>query len=159
MIDWLPELILLEHAHGNWEYYLELVYGVYQDDFIFSEVNYKNIPVYRRRLPISEGKENAFWHLISCGDIEDKRNIDIRRCERIKWPKPIIEKTSSKSIWIWKNKRKSEERILLYIHEERYLVVLGVRSGYLLLCTAYLVERTHQHENLQAEYEEYLKYN
>lgn len=159
MIDWLPELVLLEDASGIWEVFLEIVYGYYQDDFIFNEVSYKNVPVHRRRYPISEGKEKSFWHLVSSGDIEESRNIEIPRCERIRWPRPIIECDILDGLWIWRNFRKSEERLLIYIPEERYLVVLGIRRGYYLLCTAYCIEETHRHNKLQQEYLEYIRKN
>jgi len=159
MIDWLPELVLLEDACGIWETFLEIVYGYYQDDFIFNEVRFRDVPVHRRREPISEGKEKSFWHLVSSGDIEESRNIEISRCERIRWPRPIIEHDDSDGLWIWKNHRKSEERILIYIPELRYLVVLGIRRDYYMLCTAYCIEESHRHERLQQEYLDYMHKN
>lgn len=38
---------------------------------------------------MADGKEATFWHMIQEGRIEEDRTPDIRRCERIRWPKPI----------------------------------------------------------------------
>lgn len=157
MSDWLPELVLLEHVDGIWHRYVELVYSFFHNDFIIDRVNYKGTRIALRKHPITNGKERTFWHLVSNGEIEDDRLPAINRCERIRWPKPIIQVTDSEDIYIWQNERQSEKRILLYVHEERYLVVLGIRSGYLLLCTAYCVEQDHRHEKLIKEYEAFKK--
>jgi hypothetical protein len=152
MINWLPELVLLEDVDGVWTAYLERVYSIFSSDFIKNRVLYKNKVVSIRKYPITDGKEQAFWHLISDGGVEDERVVDIERCKRIRWPKPVIETTDLSDYWVWENQRGSEKRILLYIHEERYLVVLGVRNGYFLLCTAYFVEQNHRHIKLYNEY-------
>jgi len=159
MIEWLPDLVLLEDYNGIWNKYLDAVYGFFFDDFVNGQRFYKGCQVSIRKYPYSEGKVKAFWHMISNGEIEDERNIDFRRCERIKWPRSIIEKDENEDIWIWQNERKSEKRVLLYIHEEKYLVVLGIRNGYFLLCSAYFVEHQSRHEKLAKEYRAYIALN
>lgn len=155
MPEWLPDLVLLEECGGVWGRYIDHVYSYFYRDFIEHTVKYENIRVNVRRYPYYDGKVKAFWHLVSDGDIEDQRCINLRRCERIRWPKPIIEMPEPDDIWIWQNDRKSEKRILLYIPEERYLVVLGIREGYFLLCSAYYVEHISRHKKLEKEYRAY----
>jgi len=153
MIEWIPELVLFEQASGIWQKYLDLLYSYYASDFIDTVVYRNGTRIGIRKYPFSEGKEKSFWHLVSNGEIEEERQIDFRRCERIRWPRPVIEHSECEDIWIWNNQRGSEKRLLLYLHEERYLVVLGIRNGYFLLCTAYYVEQEHRHEQLRQEYE------
>ncbi|GGI92333.1 hypothetical protein [Legionella impletisoli] len=87
--------------------------------------------------------------------IENERTPDLRRCERIAWPKPIIDNHNNGILKIWKNKRKGETRILLWFEEAEYLVVLSERKSYTLFWTAYPVTRGHSKRKLQKEYESY----
>ncbi|MNH30689.1 hypothetical protein D3C79_909980 [compost metagenome] len=40
-----------------------------------------------KRHPVIQGKEATFWHMISEGNDEAERLPDLRRCERIRWPR------------------------------------------------------------------------
>jgi hypothetical protein len=105
------------------------------------------------------GKAATFWHLISEGKAEDERLPDLRRCERIRWPRPIIEHADTPIVKVWENKRKRDQRICVWFEEEEYLVVLARRKGYVVLWTAYLVTRPHTRRKLQREYKAYIKAN
>jgi hypothetical protein len=83
----------------------------------------------------------------------------MRRCERIRWPRPIIENNDKPEIKIWRNERKGGQRICLWFENENYLVILADRSTYILPWTAYLVEQPHRQRKLQKEYEEYCDKN
>ncbi|MEA2084901.1 MAG: hypothetical protein U9O82_11845 [Thermodesulfobacteriota bacterium] len=156
-VDWLPELVLLESFSGNWENYLEAVYNCFKQDFIDNRPVFEGIKLALKRHPLSSGKEATFWHLISEGQAEEERIPDMRRCERIRWPKPIIDNSKDTAIKCWKNVRRGETRICLWLEQHDYLAVLAERKGYLLLWTGYLVTRHHQKRKLQKEYEKYLK--
>ena len=106
--------------------------------------------------PDEKGKEATFWHLISEGKSEKDRLPDLRRCERIRWPRPIIEHYDQPAITFWVNERRGEKRICLWFEEE-YLVVLAKRHGYVILWTAYLVTKTHTKIKLKKEHEAYKK--
>jgi hypothetical protein len=108
---------------------------------------------------MEQGKEATFWHLISEGKVEGERLPDMRRCERIRWPRPIIEHADEPVIKIWENKRKRETRICIWFEDVEYLVVLASRKGYVLLWTAYPVTWAHTKRKLQKEYEAFLKAN
>ena len=150
--DWLPPL---ERFSGDWDSYCERLYTIFHNDFIVSKPIFQGQEVGARRLPITNGKTAAFWHLTSTGEKEDERIPDIRRCERIRWPKAFIENPDK--LKIWKNKRKNNTNICLWLDDvtENYLVVLGERDGYYLLRTAYYIEREHSRKKLQKEYEAY----
>ena len=55
------------------------------------------------------------------------------------------------------NTRKGKDRMLIYHEAEEYLVVLEIRQDYVLLWTAYPIERQHTKEKLLNEYEDYKK--
>lgn len=157
--DWLPPLVLFEDYGGNWNRYVEALYKYYKQDFVDSSPSFKGIRVARKRKPIEQGKEVTFWHLISEGKTEEDRLPDLRRCERIRWPRPIIEHADEPVIKVWENKRKRETRICIWFEDVEYLVVLAARKGYVLLWTAYLVTWPHTKRKLQKEYEAFLKAN
>jgi hypothetical protein len=68
-------------------------------------------------------KEATFWHFISEGQTEEERVSDLRRCERVRWPKPVIENSTDSKIKYWKNTRKGEPRICLWLECEDYVVL------------------------------------
>ena len=78
---------------------------------------------------------------------------DLRRCERIRWPRPIIDHGAEPVIRVWENERKGERRICLWLENADYLVVLARRRGYVLLWTAYPVTQPHRRRKLLREYE------
>ncbi|MGR3220296.1 MAG: hypothetical protein ACUZ8H_10835, partial [Candidatus Anammoxibacter sp.] len=74
-----------------------------------------------------------------------------------RWPKPIIEHDNEHVIKVWQNKRNNEKRILLWLENQEYLVILAERKGYVLSRTAYLVKEEHRKRKLLKEYEAYKK--
>lgn len=153
--EWLPPIVELNSFSGNWELYLEHLYGIYEKDFIKSRPALNGEALKIKRHPKADGKDATFWHLISAGEIEIDRTPDLRRCERIGWPKPIIENANDSRLKIWKNERRGETRILLWFEQVEYLVVLSERKDYLLFWTAYPVTQNHSKRKLQKEYEQY----
>jgi len=153
----MPELIKLNDYNGDWEKYLDAIYQVFVNDFV------KNRPAFRRqtlrlkRHPMLKGKEATFWHLISEGDNEADRIPDMRRCERIGWPRPIIENSEEENIKFWENIRKRESRICLCYGDWEYLVVLAKRKNYILPWTAYPITKKHAKRKAINEYNKYIR--
>ena len=156
---WLPPLVLFSDYDGNWDAYLEAIYNYFKHDFVYNKPVFQGTRLGLKRRPMTQGKEATFWHMIQQGDQEEERTPDFRRCERIRWPKPIIEHDEESIIKIWRNKRKGERRICLWFEQENYLVILADRGTYILPWTAYLVEQPHRQRKLQKEYEEYCREN
>lgn len=142
---------------GNWNAYLEAIYAWFKQDFIDSKPVFQRRRLGLKRHPMTHGKEATFWHMIQEGDVEDDRTPDFRRCERIRWPRPIIEHNGDPAIKIWRNQRGNEGRVCLWFAQENYLVILADRGDYILPWTAYLVEQPHRQRKLQREYEEYCR--
>jgi len=156
-IDWLPPLVLLESYSGNWERYINIIYSFYKQDFIENKPIFQNHKLAIKRYPIVEGKEATFWHIISEGKEEADRIPNLRRCERIRWPRPIIEHADDSIIKVWKNQRRNETRICIWLEEQEYLVVLAYRKTYILFLTAYPTTQNHTKRKLQKEYKAFKK--
>jgi len=156
---WLPPLVLFGDSQGDWERYLAVIYALFKQDFVDSKPSFQGRRLGLKRYPLSQGKEATFWHMISEGRIEEERTPDFRRCERIRWPRPIIENDGDAAVKWWRNKRGREDRICLWLESEEYLVILADRGTYILPWTAYRVTYGNQKRKLQREYENFWRGN
>lgn len=146
--SWLPAMIFMEDYNGHWESYFQAIYNVFEQDFVRSSPCFRGTRLRLKRHPEYEGKSATFWHMISEGAVEAERTPDIRRCERIGWPRPIIENSTEPALKVWCEPRKGTQRIHLWLENEGYLVVLDDRGKFILPWTAYYVERQHQRDKL-----------
>lgn len=151
--SWLPDLVTLADHGGDWNAYVAVVYGFFRADFVSTHPSFRGETVACKRHPMIQGKEATFWHVISEGKDEDERLPDMRRCERVRWPRPVIENEAGSLIKVWKNLRGSDERVCLWCEDAEYLVVLAQRKGYLLLWTAYPVVESHRKAKLEREFQ------
>ncbi len=154
-LDWLPPLVLFKDYGGDWGGYLEAVYQYFEKDFVSNKPSFQGRRLGLKKHPLTDGKEATFWHFIQEGKDEAERTPDLRRCERICWPKPIIE--NDESVKVWLNERRGETRVCLWHEKAEYLVILADRGKYILPWTAYPVMQSHRKRKLQKEYDEYLK--
>lgn len=155
----LPPIIELSEYEGNFEKYINVLYAVFKHDFIDSKPFFRGKRLGLKKLPIVDGRECTFYHFTHKGNIETERIPDLRRMERIPWPKPIINNSESPSLKVWKNIRRSngtKTRILIFHEKERYLVVLDERKDFILPWTAYYVSENKK-QKLLNEYERYIK--
>lgn len=153
--SWLPALILFEDFGGDWNRYLEAIYAIFKRDFIDSKPVFSGRRVGLKRHPLTDGKEATFWHFISEGAIERERTPDLSRCERIAWPKPMIEAVLGTSVCTWRTVRGNDKRIIIALKDFSYIVVLVDRGNYVLPWTAYCVQRSHRRRKLYKEYEDF----
>lgn len=160
--DWLPPLLPMSDYRGDWNQYLETIYAIFRNDFCGELPLFLGRPLRLKRFPMEHGKEATFWHFISNGETEADRLPDLRRCERIRWPRPMIEAHAMEGrIRFWANSRTGkgkgrEQRWVLALPDFSYIVVLGDRGDFLLPWTAYVVEQGHQRRKLSKEYEVWL---
>jgi len=150
---WLPALVRLVDFDGDWDCYLEATYEVYRRDFVLSRAVFGGERLALKRHPVAHGKDATFWHIVSSGSVEDDRLPDLRRFERICWPRAIIDNASDPAVLVWENVRRSDRRVCLWLPGADYLVVLAKRSTYTLLWTAYPTDREHTRSRLRKEYE------
>ncbi len=160
--EWLPTLVNFKDYGGKWEPYCEVLYEYFKHDFIESRPKFGGRMIQLKRHPLFQGKEATFWHITHEGIIENQRTPDLRRCERIRWPRPIIERpiiehNCNGVIRCWPEKKGKDESIVLWIHELDYVVILRVRKGYILLWSAYYISYDNKKRQLLKKYEEYIK--
>lgn len=149
---WLPPLVLFKDFGFQWQPYEDKLYDYFRADFLDSRPNAPAKPVVVRYHPRFKGKEWAFWHLTSCGKIEKERTPDFHRCERIRWPRPIIESCGEGRVRAWKKGPKKDRRLLIALPDFSYLVVLASKEDHLVLITAYCVEHAHEQRKLEGEW-------
>ncbi len=159
--EWLPEIISISDYGGDWNKYLKVIYRIFKRDFFKSQPKFEKKNVCVLVKPITDGKECGFWHLISEGKIEENRTPDLRRCERINWPKPIIINCNKPEVLIWevtsKRKGHKDKRVCIWLEKFNYITILGQRNKYFLLLTTYLTDRNHTRRKLKKQYNKYLK--
>jgi hypothetical protein len=153
----LPNLIFLEDYQGNFSLYNEAVYAVFKNDFVKNKPVFQNKRLALKAHPLIDSKEYTYYHFTHSGNIETERIPDLRRMERIGFPKPMIDFSNDKNLKVWRNKRGTSERILILHEIERYLVVLEDRKDYILPWTAYLIEDDSRLKRFSAEYQNYIK--
>ena len=154
---WLPDLVRFEEYAGNWDYYLSVLYSIFKDDFINSTPRFKGLRFGMKRHPLLKGKEATFWHIISSGEKEEAKIPDLRRCERIRWPRSVVDHFEEHGIKYWEQEKNWEKRIYLWLEDEDYLVVLAQRDDYILLWTAFVITYPHYRESLQKQFEAWRK--
>ena len=136
----LPDIITLEEYGGDFSSYLEAVYAIFRRDFVDSRPVFEGTRLGLKKHPFIDGKEYTFYHFTHDGDIEKERLPNLRRLERISFPRPMIDNSTHPFLKVWRNKRGTNERILIFHEDESYLIVLEDRGDFILPWTAYLVE-------------------
>ncbi len=153
----LPELVLMEACGGHFPTYISLIYQYFVQDFVETKPVFRGKRLGLKAFPKVDGKECTFYHMTHEGEDESSRTPDIRRMERIRWPRPLIDDSHHPYLKVWRNKRGKEDRVLIFHEEEGYLMVLADRGDYVLPWTAYLVTEHHRRKKLLKEYHEYIK--
>lgn len=153
----LPALLLLSDYKGVFKDFFEAVYLIFVRDFVNSKPLYRGKVLRLKSHPFIDGKEYTFYHFTHDGIIEEERLPNIRRMERITWPRPMIDNSTDSDLKVWENKRGNKTRILVLHEKESYLVILEKRKKYILPWTAYLVDYPNRKKRLLKEYEGYLK--
>jgi len=152
--DWLPSLIRLEDYGGDWNRYQEEIYAGFLQDFVDSRPHLDGKPVILKAGDLLAGKHYTFWHVVSEGAHQEEQIPNLRRCERIRWPRAMIEAADRGFVLRWPTQRRGRPRVLLALADFSYLVVLSAHTSYYILWTAYPVERRHRRSRLRAEYEQ-----
>ena len=151
--DWLPEALSYNDFGGDYEKFFAAVYGIFDRDFKHSRPYFKGQPL-TYNSEIDGGKEVVFWHITSSDyAVTGNRELNIRRCERIGWIKPIVEHLDDKAVKVWKNKRGAQTHILLWLEELDYLIVLRETRRRAALVTAIYVDENHRRRKLREEWE------
>lgn len=153
----LPDLVLHSDYGGNLALYEKALYELFCQDFIYKhpvflgkEVKLKQQPMVTNRW--INNRDSTYWHIISTEIKPGLREWDFNRSARVKWPKAIITADPGNNLLCWTNKRGSDKRCLVALPDFSYVVILGERSNYYVLISAYCVDRAHTLEKLRNDY-------
>jgi len=150
--SWLPPLVRLEDHGGEWRRYEDEIYRWFVRDFVDSQPRLEGRPVRLKAGSPLAGRHYTFWHVISQGPSEGEQVPDLRRCERIRWPRAIIDAADSGSVLRWRTRRSGRPRAVLALPDFTYCVVLSEHPSYFVLWTAYPVDYPHTERRLRREY-------
>lgn len=152
-----PLLLDLADYGGDWKQYETALHEIFMQEIVRGNLTLDGCRISCRRIPESYGRWASFWHLIQEGKSEDERTPDLRRCERLRWVRWVIEMANGHAeIARWENTRKTERNVLLWYREE-YLVVLSRRADYYLLKTAYCTEQSGRALALKRERDAFIR--
>jgi hypothetical protein len=154
----LPDIIELSDHEWNIDSYEAAIHVVYLDIF-------RNPPVYyngKQILPIVfpkqyKGRHWTFSHMTSTGKVEDDREFDLRRCERLTWVKKILMNLDHPSIKKWRQIRRSKSRIAIWHETQDFLIILEERTDTFKLITIFLTQAQKYKNQFNKEYQEYIK--
>ena len=156
-LSWLPPLVRLEDYGGDWSRYEDATYEYFWRDFVDSRPTFEGKRVGIVKEPRLNGKEFTFSHVVSKGPTEPDRLPDLRRYERIRWPRPMIEAAYTERVNRWENQTRRDRRVLIAVRDFSYLVVLADRKTHVLLWTAYYIEHEKRRERYEQEYLRFTK--
>lgn len=162
--DWLPPLITMAEHGGDWASFERKVYAEFRAGWVLTKPELAGKPgldgkrMALKARPLQTGREYTFYHLTHEGDDEAARRPDERRMERIRWPRAMVEAIGTARVLVWRNERTNKggrkTRVVVALPDFSYIVVLDDRGDYVLLWTAYTVEKEHRRAKLRKEYEE-----
>ena len=85
-----PKLLLFESFGGHWRAYEDALHRIFMDEIVQGALQFRNQRVSCRRNPETAGRWSSFWHLVQEGRVEEEREPDLRRCERLGWVRWVI---------------------------------------------------------------------
>lgn len=152
-----PDWILLEEYKGDFKSYFNAVYKIFSAHFLKSNPYFDGVQVTAPRYPEVDGLSRTFYHITHQGEDEQNREPDIRRMERIRYPKFKIDTHPHAELLVWEKVMGRDTRIHILNVSESYILVLNKRKDYLLLWTAFYIEQKHTVKKKLKEYETYKK--
>lgn len=147
--DWLPEMLLL----NPWTE--DILYEVFQNDFIHSQPRYRNYIVWIFPEK-TDGKETVFWHLITREDIKTRKRLpDVIRSARLPWVRPMIEHPDESEIIDWDYLEGSGNiHTYVWLKEHDFVVIMKkYKDGRRRLVTAHYIDYPNKKRKLASKYE------
>ena len=164
---WLPELIDSSVPNMTYSEFIEQIYAIFLEYYLdSSQLFFLDRRVSYKKHPQINDRHHLFYHLTTSNYEftaagEDNRLPNIERCERIKWPKAIIENylcietCECQKLKVWRMKEKNEYRIKILFEDFNYLVVLAERSDYYLIWTGFHIDKKHRVDKYKKQYSLY----
>jgi hypothetical protein len=167
-----PDLIELGDYGGDYDSYEEALLAVYEADLWKGGITFNGlnvIPRVHKRFMVGEKTLDwTFAHFTSRGSVDADRELDLRRCERLGWVKPIIMNAHLDCVKVWENDRYNQNgqairSVVLWCQIANSKIVLtkvhGKKNDYYVVTTFYLVNDSKRVKNLNDEYDNYVRDN
>lgn len=155
--SWLPPLACLEDFDGDATDYIEHLFEIFSRDFIADKPQYNGSSVFFDKAD-ENGKPRAFNHITTDSD---RTTLDLRRCERIGWIKPIIENASNPAVLFWEREHftssRKSNRLYFFLECDNFLVILEEKKNGHFMITAIYVDNPHQKRKHLKAHENYEK--
>jgi hypothetical protein len=148
--DWLPDPLTIERYNSE---VLEDVYRRFCRDLVRNCCRYGGVSVFIANRDLLKGKERTFWHLISTGESDLDREIDLDRCRHLNWIRPIIENSADSRVLKWTVIQRRTERTKLWLREAGFLIILDRGRNSYRIVTGYPITSTKTKMKLVREYE------
>lgn len=153
MPAWLPDM--LDFDPWTEDTYEFLYQNVFKKDFIDSKPKYLGKKVWL--FPeIQDGKEELFWHLTSRKDPEDGiRYPDLRRCERLTWTRPMIDRCPDVAMLNWDHEEgNGVMKTYVWLAGHDFVVIMKkYKDESRRLITSYYLDNPHQRRKMMRKYE------
>ncbi len=118
--------------------------ATYNADFPVSgtlpRVNGESVKVRREPHPANTSREYTYWHMVTDGSDETKRQPDLERMVRIPWAKPLLVNHTHETVKRWWNMRAGRRHFCLWHPSVNYVLVIKERYEGLFLVTTYCPE-------------------
>lgn len=157
-INDLPRIIEF-NEFGVWQTYIDAIYDVFQEDFIRRKCHFGSHELKMKWHPVFQDRAYTFYHMTHKGDIENEREPDLRRCERIPWARPTIADAEAFSLKFWEQERNGRHRVCIWLDVDNgddYFCIFEVRKSYVLLWTAFYADYPHASRKKENEYRKWL---
>ncbi|MFZ1730819.1 MAG: hypothetical protein WBQ23_04475 [Bacteroidota bacterium] len=151
----LPDLVLRSSYSSEHEF-LSACYAYFVADFLTEKPTFDGLPCRLKRFPYRDGREATFYHFTTEGPIEEERQTDEDRLERIRWPRPVIERCREWGIKIWPQNRGGRMRLCIWVEEFDYCVILDLREKYFIPWATFMTRYPHERRAKRKEYQAYV---
>jgi hypothetical protein len=167
-----PDLIELNDFGGDYVSYENALLEIYEADLWKGKITFNGlnvIPRVHKRFELN-GKmlDWTFVHFTSEGPDDANRNLDLKRCERIGYIRPIIENAHLDCVKVWENERLDKHNkpilsVVLWCENVYSKIVLtkvkSNRGNYYVITTFYLINSENKIKKHKKEYEDYVSKN
>ena len=167
-----PELMYFNDYGGNYDDYENALLEVYNLDLWDSNLQFAGLnvkPRVHQRFELNgKSLDWTFAHFTSKGAVDQDRELDTDRCERIGYVKLIIENAHLDCIKVFENTRfnkkgKAIKSVVLWCECVNAKIVLtkvpGKLGEYFVVTTFYLINGAHRVKSLNDEYTAYVAAN
>lgn len=166
LIDF-PELIEF-NDFGDYHEYEKALLEIYERDLwkgnlTFNSLNVK--PRVHKKFEISgRSLDWTFAHFTSKGPVDDDRELDLTRCERMGFIKPILDNAHLDCVKVWENSRLNKKNqpvvsVVLWCECVNIKLVITRYKDYYVITTFYLIRGEHKIKKHEEEYAQYVKLN